>query len=167
MSRKELLFVGFVLVAAMAAPTIAAATTPEQVLKDLIESRRPLEDLRLHLETGEEDYRGRSVLSLSGDGLMVLEVGSGGEVERHENRLSDAAVINLVRLLVDIKVWALEPTGGTRPPDAEEMVVRLRTQQSDLKVEVRFLVADAADSPELIAVVDLFRALESIALGEP
>ena len=156
----------FVAVAALTALPTATAASPEAVLTDLIESRRPVGDVRLQFETGRPDYRGRSVLSLTGEGAMVLETRSGDDVGRHEGWLSEKAVGNLLRLLVDIKVWTLQTEIGVVPPDAEEMTVRITTRQSDIDLEVHFLVTDAADSPELLALLDLFHALRSVVLGE-
>jgi len=151
---------------ALVPATEGAASPPAEVLKTLIHGRRPLADVTVRFASGRAAYRGEFRLEVSGGGRLGLEVESGGQVERFDARISDTGVRTLLQLLVDTEPWSLEHAAGSAPPDTEELSISLSTIQGDLAVEASFRITAASDSPDLLALLDVYRALAKAARGE-
>lgn len=139
----------------------------EAVLNSFIAGQRPMPDVMVTYEAGNQNFGGRTSLRILGDRSIELEYTHRGQTKNFKSRISEEGMMTLLKRMLNDKFWTASPAKRPRVPDETEIEISISTKQKDLNYTVKAPEVEALKSKELRTLVEIFRAvIKDVSKGE-
>ncbi|MBU1693011.1 MAG: hypothetical protein KKC51_03505 [Verrucomicrobia bacterium] len=133
---------------------------PEEALRTLLDGKRPLEDVVITYDVGNEYFDGRTLLTVLGEGLVQLDHFKAGEKKHFEKALTTESVQMILKRMLNDRFWMAKAEPKEFPePDTAQVILRFNTKQEDVDCSVSMPVEETHTSKELQKIVAVLRSL--------